>query len=303
MELYTFHRLVLNFLSFGTKNVEFVLIASAIIGVVLWLGVFVLQGFGLLAMAKKQNLEKSWMAFVPFVNILYMGKIAGDCKIFGQKVKNVGVIAMIAQILATLATIAFLAAEMYLYLEVGNPQLDAMGMPYWTGLTGFEGVVSVVYDYGVYFLSIIQLVCGILLYIIVAEICKRYAYKAHFILSFLVLFVPISRFIILFVIRNNEPFDYEEMLRRRQNFYAQQQQYNPYNSYNPYNNPYNNPHGPYGYYGNGQQAQQPNQQSQQPQQNQQQPTPPEDPFEEFASTKKPNGHTEKNSNDADEFFN
>ncbi len=295
MELYTFHRLVLNFLSIGTKNVEFVLIASAIIGVVLWIGMFVLQGFGLLAMAKKQNLEKSWMAFVPFVNILYMGKIAGDCKIFGQKVKNIGVFAMIAQILATLATIAFLAAEMYLYLGVGNPQVDAMGMPYWTGLTGFDGVVSSVYDYGIYFLSIVQLICGILLYIIVAEICKRYAYKAHFILSFLALFVPISRFIILFAIRNNELFDYEEMLRRRQNFYAQQQ-------YNPYN-PYNNPHGPYGYYGNAQQAQQPNQQTQQNQQAQQQPAPPEDPFEEFASTKKPNGSTEKKSDDADEFFN
>lgn len=295
MELYTFHRLVLNFLSIGAKNVEFVLITSAIIGVVLWIGMFVLQGFGLLAMAKKQNLEKCWMAFVPFANILYMGKIAGDCKIFGQKVKNIGVFAMIAQILATLATVAFIAAEMYLYLEVGNPQVDAMGMPYWTGLTGFDGVASSVYDYGIYFLSIIQLVCGILLYIMVAEICKRYAYKSHFILSFLALFVPISRFIILFAIRNNEPFDYEEMLRRRQNFYAQQQ-YNPYNPYNPYNNP----HGPYGYYGNAQQAQQPNQQ---PQQNQQQPTPPEDPFEEFASTKKPNGGTEKNVNDADEFFN
>ncbi len=295
MELYTFQRLVLNFLSIGTKNAEFVLIASAIIGVVLWIGMFVLQGFGLFAMAKKQGLEKRWMAFVPFANILYMGKIAGECKIFGQKVKNIGVFAMIAQIIATLFTIAFLAAEMYLYLEVGNPQVDAMGMPYWTGLTGFDGVVSSVYDYGMYFLSIIQLVCSILLYIMMAEICKRYAYKAHFILSFLVLFVPVSRFIILFAIRNNEPFDYEEMIRRRQNFYAQQQ----YNPYNPYNNPYNNPHNPYGYYGNGQQAQQPNQQTQQ---NQQQPAPPEDPFEEFASAKKPNGNTTKSGEDTDEFF-
>ena len=220
MEIYTLQRLSAYFLDIGTNNVAVIYIGSAIVGVVLWIALFVLQGFGLLAMAKKQNLEKRWMAFVPFVNILYMGKIAGDCRFFGQKIKNIGVSAMIAQILATLATVAFLAAEMYLHLKVGEPLYDAMGFPYWTGLTGFDGVVSTVYDYGMYLLSILHLICGILLYLTLAEICKRYAYKGHLILSFLVFFIPISRFIILFAVRNNEPFDYEEMLRRRQNYYS-----------------------------------------------------------------------------------
>ena len=46
--------------------------------ILLWGALFILQGVGLYVMAKKQGLKKKGLAFVPFVNILYMGKIAGE---------------------------------------------------------------------------------------------------------------------------------------------------------------------------------------------------------------------------------
>ena len=300
MEIYNFVRIASFFMGIGTKDMKILLIGSAIIGVVLWLTLFVLQGFGLYAMAKKQGLSKKWMAFVPFVNILYMGKLAGDCRFFGHKIKNAGVYAMIAQILATLVTVVLLASEMYLYIKHGAPIVDPdalLAAPYWEGLTGFDKVVSVVYDYGEYFMSIFQLICSIMLFVLMMGVYKKYAYKGQFLLSFLTLFVPISRFIIVFAIRNNDPVDYEEMERRRSNYYGGGQGYqggnpygNPYNNpygnpyndprQNPYNNPYGNPYGnPYNNpYNNPYGA--PNAQQQQ---QQQPPKQPEDPFEEFAS--------------------
>ena len=49
-----------------------------------WLGLFVLQGFGLYAMASRRGMKDKWKAFVPFVNIHYIGKLSGDCYFFSQ---------------------------------------------------------------------------------------------------------------------------------------------------------------------------------------------------------------------------
>lgn len=305
MELYSFRSLVAGVLTVFSKDISFVLILSFIVGAVLWIGMFLLQAFGLFAMAKKRNIEKPWLAFIPFANILYMGKIAGECKLFGRKVKHVGVYAMIAQILSVIATLLLLGSELYLYLKLGEPvSYDVMGTPYWGVLTGFDRAASIVYDYGVYFLSILQLITGILLFMLMMEICKTYAFKSHFILSFLALFVPISRFIIVFALRNNEPYDYEEAMRkRRENYYANQQNYQGGPYQNPYQNPYQGGYGrPYGGtyggpyqnpYGNPYGA------PQQPQQ----PQAPDEPFEEFSSDKKSGERGENRANDPDDFFN
>lgn len=307
MELYSFRSIVAGILTVFSENIPFVLVLSLIVGVILWIGMFILQAFGLYAMAKKRNMEKPWMAFIPFANILYMGKIAGECKLFGRKVSHVGVWAMIAQILSVIATLLLLGSELYLYLKLGMPEsYDVVGTPYWGVLTGFDRAVSIVYDYGTYFLSIFQLITGILLFMLMMEICKTYAYKNHFILSFLSLFVPISRFIIVFALRNNEPYDYEDAMRkRRENYYNNQQSYygGPYQ--NPYQNPYQGGHGrPYGGYGGP--YQNPNQNPYQnpygaPQQPQQ-PKEPDEPFEEFSSDKKSWQSGENRANDPDEFF-
>ena len=51
---------------------------------------FVLQGFGLYAMAKKREMKNKWLAFVPLASVWYMGKLAGACDGFGKKMKRPG---------------------------------------------------------------------------------------------------------------------------------------------------------------------------------------------------------------------
>lgn len=125
----------------------------------------------------------------------------------------------------------------------------------------------------------------ILLFILLTGLYKKYYAKGYMILSWVGLLFPISRYIVVFVLRNNKAVDYEaymrakreEFLRRsRQNPYGPYGgQYGPYNQGGPYGG-YNN--GPYGGYNNGPYgANGPNAGNQNPGQ-----SAPDDPFSEFA---------------------
>jgi hypothetical protein len=95
---------------------------------------------------------------------------------------------------------------------------------------------------------------------------KKYVPSKYLFLSFLQLFVPLSRYIVIFVIRNKKQVDYDAFMRAKYEDFARRNATygNPYNRYsgNPYNrppygqNPYGNPYGnPYANpYGNGQNA-------------------------------------------------
>ena len=213
--------------SFNWKILAF----CAGIALVLWLPFFILQGIGLCAMAKKRGFKKRALAFIPFANMMYMGKLAGDCNFFGRKMKRAGLYLMLAQIVTCLVTFSLIAAELYLYIACGEPVelLIENGMYQmtkldWPNLSGFSYGVKVYFELGVYIIPIFELI-----------------YKV-------ILFVPLSRFIVIFVVRNRQPIDYEAYVRqKREEFMRRQQQY-----YNQYGNPYGNPYGrPYnGGYGN-----------------------------------------------------
>ena len=87
---------------------------SLAIAVGVWLALFLLLSFGLYYMAKKQNLEKRYLAFIPFANTLYMSKLAGKCTFFGRRMKYAGVYAMVSQILLTIVCGMVIAAQMYI---------------------------------------------------------------------------------------------------------------------------------------------------------------------------------------------
>ena len=290
MELYYFYNIARVTASFFAKT-ERDLINTFYwglgIGIALWLGFFVLQGFGLYAMAKKRGYEKKGLAFIPFVNVWYMGKLAGECNFFGQKVKKAGMYAMIAQIVTAVLSLTVLAAEMYLWIRHGAPEVTEMGSAYWPGLKDFSQTVAQFYELSGYLLSIFQLIYEILLVVLLIGLYRRYTPKNYMALGILTLFVPASRYIVIFVLRNRQSIDYEAYMRaRREAYMRQQQQY--YNRYgNPYNNPYSNPYNsPYGsQHGNG---------SSRPA--------PEEPFAEFSSTNNSENSSKENNGDSDGFF-
>ena len=45
----------------------------------------VFGGIGMTVMAKKVGMKHSWLAFLPFANTWYAGKLAGETQLFGQK--------------------------------------------------------------------------------------------------------------------------------------------------------------------------------------------------------------------------
>ena len=287
MEIYDLYETGRTMLSMFSGEYALILIGALVWTIANFCALFILQGIGLQKMAKRRNLQKRWLAFIPFANIYYMGKLAGECGFFGHRMKNAGLYAMIAQIVSVLFSLAYIFLEGYFYVNYGAPVgTSATGTPYWPELTGSALTLWKVFDSANLIYSIIRLVAELLLLVVVMAIYKKYAPRNYLMLTLLTLFVPAARYITIFVICRREPFDYDAYLRARREEYMrrQQQQYgNPYNS--PYGNPYSNPYGG-GYAG----------------QNTTQPQPPkqEDPFEEFASDgKKSDG---KKSGGSDSFF-
>ena len=295
-----------------------VLVGCAVAAFVLWIPFFILQGIGLYTMAKKRGFKKKAWAFVPFANLIYMGKLAGNCNFFARKVKRAGLYVMLAQIAVTLVTFSLIAAELYLYIACGDPVYEVVGegiyqteRRYWPNLTGFNYGVQVYYDFSGYIIPIFTLIYEVLLIVVMMGLLRQYVPRNYFILSFLVLFVPLSRFIIIFVVRNRKAIDYEEYVRKqREEFMRRQQQY--YNQYgNPYGNPYGRPYG--GGYGNPYNGA-PNGNPNANPQNTNAPKD-EDPFAEFTSSNNNNtagGNTAGDTgnttsangeNDSDPFFN
>ena len=211
------------------------------------------------------------VVFVPFVNIWYIGKISGECTVFGQKLKRAGLYAMLAQIVLTLLCALEVFGMIYLWTTQGAPSFDAY-YPYWGEAQGAAlAMTKYLSFYNGFIRSIIQVVYEIMMFIILMGIYKKYSPSSHFILSVVSLFVPLSRCVILFVIRNKEKVDYDAYMRKKREEYMRSRGFTQYGA--PYGTPY-------GY---------------NPNPNPQQPREPEDPFEEFNQGKNGGG-------DHDDFF-
>ena len=117
MEIYNLYQMGSLIFSAFSNDYGLIFTCAIDFGLVSWLALFVLQGVGLFVMGKRREMKNKWLAFVPFVNIYYMGKLAGECGFFGHKMKNAGLYAMIAQMLGTLFTCTYILAECYLYLK------------------------------------------------------------------------------------------------------------------------------------------------------------------------------------------
>lgn len=273
----------------------------------IWIALFLLQSFALYRMAKNQGIGKRFLAFIPFANILYMSKLAGKCTFFGRRMKNAGIYAMIAQIVCTLFCAATVAAQMYVHLNCGgrivveDVEQAIGGMTtklHWLGEKDFSYIVFKFYtEYSQYIVAMISFAYKVFMFIVISALIRKYAPKGQFILSLVAFLEPISRYIILFVLKNRKAIDYEAYMRQKRADYFtyQQQRYSSYG--NPYSNPQNNGQA----WQNGQNAQpNPNGQSAQNGQNTQNENS-GDPFEEFSSNSGSQSD-DNNSSDKKDFF-
>ena len=211
--------------------------ALGTLGVYLILVVF--GGIGLNKLAKKQGLKHRWMAFLPFLNTYYAGKLAGETQFFGQKMKRVGLYAMISEILYVALQLFVFAAVIISYfpeyrtLEVSDGVMTGAAneaMPAW-----IEPAVT----YG-------NLVAYLLWFFVIVFFCvlyvaffRKYYARGPILLAFLSAVLPFRGFTI-FAVRNNAPVDYNDYIRRRTQAYMRNNGYNqpPYGPYGPGNGGY-----------------------------------------------------------------
>ncbi|MBE5740598.1 MAG: hypothetical protein E7349_07100 [Clostridiales bacterium] len=280
MEIYSFYRswgiaLVMSHQdNFGMR------VIGLLTGLLGWIVLFVLQGVGLYKMAKNRNMNKKWMCFIPFANVYYMGKMTGDCVMFGRKMKRTSLYAMFVQILLFIIYALQVAMELYLFNLLGTPDgYVGYYVPQWYSEVG---TISKFYNdyclFGDMIIMIADLAFTVLLLVLLMSLFRQYNPKMSSFFAMLSIFVPESRYIIIFALRNKKRIDYEAYIRKKQEeFMRRQQQYrNTYgNPYNPYGNPYNRGYGPYNNpYGNPYPKNNPEGQKQPPK---------DEPFSEFAS--------------------
>lgn len=274
-------------------------LCSLCFAAVVFFVLFTFQAIGLYAMAKKQNVKGKWRAFVPFVNVYLIGRLTGPCDVFGIKMKRTGLYAMLSQIVAVIFSLCAMLAEFYLFCFEGETMLvDASGYAIWESLGKLGMIAYRYYSISEYLIAVPSLLQSVLFFVLVMGLYKKYSAKNYLMLSWLELFVPLSRYIVIFVLRNKKPIDFDEYMRKKREEYARRMA--------SYGNPYGYGGGAYrgaayggNTYGNNPYARE-NQAPKEPQE----PFPEfggEEPFSEFSENeKKPSAEKSfSDSNDSD----
>ncbi len=207
---------------------------------------FVFKAVAIRTLAKNKGLDKLYLAWIPFLNYILLGKVVGTCFLFRKKIKNIGVLVaiftFISFVVYTLLNLGYYINEAgYLFLGIENITKSITGSSFvynWLNGQGLFYMISY-YAYG-YVVSIPEIILKTTLIVFVF---RKYVPERAFlfiILSMLLeVFLQIPALgIFLFIIRNRKPMSYDDFLRTRiRTDYAY---YNPKNQYtkNPENDPF-----------------------------------------------------------------
>lgn len=191
------------------------------ISVAFWLTVYVLMGVGLFVMGKKRNFARPWLGFVPFVRYYFMGKLAGETRFFGKKVKNIGLFVAIVSAVTTILNLLYNVKEFYPLISVflsGTPivftaneagQLITTSFNY--EYAPFITILADIAYYVNYFADILLIFLKIMLYI---ELFKKYSPEHHFLFAILCIFLPIDG-IMVFIMRKKVAVNFNDYLKER----------------------------------------------------------------------------------------
>ena len=167
--MYEFHKTY----SFEFDNSIFysiILITLLISGLIFYL----LNSFGLMRIAKRNNIKHSWLAFVPVANSYVLGKVA-----FSDKIKPI----------------------LFLFLNILST-LFSINIYYTTILSFINGNSS--YLSNNIALNLFQWIYLIFFFYVMYKIYKKYSTKSTIMLVFLILTCGFLNPIFLFAIRNND---------------------------------------------------------------------------------------------------
>ena len=237
---------------------------SEIGNLVIWLIGHLFLSLAIYTMTKKQGYKKLWVSFIPFYNLIPLGKLIGKTTVWGVRIKNIGVWACILGFVSTffsfiinlgyylsiveyLFSIQFLITNEFLYTWLTNTNVA------WLIVYYASYVVDLAYIF--FYVSLVFMVF------------RLYNPRRALIYAIISVFIDPAFGICLFISRNNP----KHIIVRPQTPYAGGGYYGGfYGGYNP---------------------------NQQPPQNQK---PVENPFPEFGEEE---SKSDNFSNSSDDFFN
>lgn len=238
---------------------------AMLIGLCIAAGIYlvclVMGGIGMHVMAKKRGMKGSWMAFLPFLNTLYAGKLAGETNFFGKKVKWMGGAAALLEFVHVgLSVFSFYILFSFMRPEYCDPITTA------DGLFGGAEFVSSKLPVGMRWMLTADTVCEILTYVfylfLLLAMCmmfysfyRKYYARSPFIMMFLSALLPFRGFVI-FAVRNNTPVDYDAWMRQRMEEFSRRQQQGRPGNYGGYGG-YSGPQDGSGTYGDSAQGKEP----------------------------------------------
>lgn len=196
---------------------------SAVIEVAL----FVLKGIGLYTIGKRENIPNGYLAFIPFASYYYMGKIIGPVKLFGYRLKNIGLLLSLLYFFTFATGIAFDA------LYYGNTLMHLLQ----TGTLVKQEIINVTLFRTITLHGLISVTNNILviMYLVidvftVFAFFRFYAKKNQNMYSFLAIFIEPLFPIFVFAFRNNKRFDYNQYMKMRFESYKAQGSQGGYNN-------------------------------------------------------------------------
>lgn len=208
--------------------------------------VYVFQSIGLYTIACRGGFKNKWMAFVPFLNVYYIGVLSDKNKIFNFKAKYVAIVAAALEF-AYVALYALYYVAQFLIFDGGYAvpeyELFTVGGLEYNIVTSYNisslphGLewAGTVYKYFpnavLSWISLLNVVASIFLLI---AFFQTYSCRHYVLFALLSVFFPIKG-ILMFAVRNNAGKNYGQYLRERQ-----QQQYRDYQEYMRRNGGYNN---------------------------------------------------------------
>ncbi len=216
----------------------------------------VMGGLGMTVMAKKVGMKHSWISFLPFLNTYYAGKLAGETRVFNQKMKRVGLYTTLVEIFY----VAFNVFALVLWYLLMNPEYYTQQFS--SDRTEWSPVFNVSkMDMSLRWIPVASNVCSylsiIVEFVLIFFMCvlyyaffRKYYARGPFLMTFLCAVLPLRGFVI-FAVRNNNPVDYDAWMQQRMQEYAQRQQQmygqGGYNGgYGGYSGGYNGGQGGYG---------------------------------------------------------
>ncbi len=253
MDFFEYASIAMQFVNSDTAYVPYV------VGGLCFLLVFVFQTIGLFTIARREKIKHGWMAFVPFLNLYFIGVCGSKNRVF--KGVDTKIFALAAAILEALLVCGYIVDWTAVTL-LGNAgciyEVAQDGIYGAAGLTEYQlfnvpaelAWAAWCFEFlDTYILTAFNLVFLALEVFVFSAFFQTYAARRYFLFTLTSVLFPVQG-ILIFIIRNNTGMNYREFVRREQErqyrMYQQYARQNPdagFYDRNPYSGGYDAPRG------------------------------------------------------------